>query len=317
MDGSSDLLPEVSDQPDIELQEDIATANSVREIHLRWSATSIDGDTDDNRHPQIRQRGTSVALNGRWNFYDSRMASIRRLLQLTFLSDPFSTSQAALNRKLGLNRYFYACSDNPQTCIGFGTLFRWFSNLLCACAAFAMWGIMFTGDNIPTIKQGEGAGSRDLTQLPVKIATVLFHVELMATMILFPSAARSFSSRHIQRGTVQQMSNAILWTGSFMFWLTYLIVFFSVIFLGEMKKESSQNFSNQMFNMHKIWIGPDLIKHPAFLVFYCSGMFVGFAIYIVSVSHSCLLCRCVIFTVLHFTSHFALRLLNALAFTRA
>ncbi len=211
------------------------------------------------------------------------MESLRILLQLSFLCDPFLHLQADTNKKLGLGRYFYACSHDPQTCVGFGTVLRWASNLLFACAAFAMWGIMFTGDNIPTITEGEsGAGRKDFTQLPVKIATVLFTVEVMTTMLLFPRAAASFSCRHISRDTVKSMTNGILAVGVCLFWLTYLIVFFSIIFLKDLP--NSRDFVNQMYGMHKIWIGAYWITQPAFLVFYCTGMLIGFAVYIVSVS---------------------------------
>ena len=57
------------------------------------------------------------------------------------------------------------------------------------------------------------------------------------------------------------------------------------------QSSKSLNFADQMYNMHKVWIGPHWIKQPTFLFFYCSGMFVGFAVYIVSVSHSCIFYR--------------------------
>ena len=239
MNGSPNLLPMVSDPPGIELLEKNTTANPASNVmHDQWSSASIGGDDEDSedsvsvaageaevaaagqhtlptsaeRNP--RGRSTTLAEGARWNFYDDRMISIRMLLQLTFLCDPCTRLQASLNKKLRLSRFFYACSNNPQTCVGFGTLLRWSTYLLFACTAFAMWGIMFTGDNIPTItNEGEGFGKKDFTQLPVKIATVLFTVEVMTTMLLFPTAASNFSSRHISRDTVKKMSNGILAAG--------------------------------------------------------------------------------------------------------
>ncbi len=60
-----------------------------------------------------------------WNFHDERMQNLRLLLQLTFLTDMFTSKQAALNKKFGLVKYFPWLNDDPRSCLGFGSLIRW------------------------------------------------------------------------------------------------------------------------------------------------------------------------------------------------
>ena len=131
MSDSSKLRPLASHEPGIELQEEKTTTDAPSAtdgVHRRWSAESIVGDDIDTQgaaavadQPEARlsqaQQQPGVArptlgIEDRWGFFDTRMDSLRILLQLTFLCDPFLHLQADTNKKLGLGRYFYACSHD-------------------------------------------------------------------------------------------------------------------------------------------------------------------------------------------------------------
>lgn len=215
-----------------------------------------------------------------WNFFDERMKNLRRLLQLTFLSDMFTQKQAELNKRLGLVKYCHLFSDDPRTCVGFGTLLRWTLYIMCVCTIAAVCsGVLFI------LPRGE-KGDPDYTQLPMKLAFLFFGIEVGTTMLFFSRAATDFASRHISRGTVRNMSTVILIFSIILFWLSYSVVFFSFIFFssGHLKDNAlrSKDFSSDMYRMHKVWTG-GWIDQPVFLFFYSAAMFVAFSVYIVSV----------------------------------
>jgi hypothetical protein len=217
-----------------------------------------------------------------WDFYDERMKNLRRLLQLAFLVDTLTYSQAALNKRLGLARYCYLFSDDPRTSVGYGTLLRCSLYLVFICTYLAM------SSKVLFILPKSVSGADDYTQLPVKVSFLLFGIEVIITMISFSRAAISFSSRHISRKTVRKMSTGILIFSSSLFWLSYSVIFLTFIFYkkGELVSVSNTSKSTQfafdMYRMHKIWTD-EWIDQPAFLLFYSSAMFVAFSIYIVSV----------------------------------
>jgi hypothetical protein len=219
----------------------------------------------------------------RWNFFDERMKNLRRLLQFTFLSDMFTYQQASLNRRLGLVKYSRWFNEDPRYSVGFGTVLRWSLYALCV---FTMMAIIFRPLFIlPKNDQGD----LDYTQVPVKVAFLVFCFEVMTTMLLFSRAASSFESRHIARSTVRQMSTGILIFCCTLFWITYSIVFFSFIFFrsGDLRVTDTsltEKFPRDMYRMHKVWTSA-WIDEPSFLFFYSSAMFVAFSVYIVSVSY--------------------------------
>ena len=211
-----------------------------------------------------------------WDFFDERMKNMRRLLQLTFLADMFSRQQAAVNKRFGLAKYCRWCTDDPHTCVGYGTLIRLALYLLSVCMILAIWfDALF-------ILPKNTADDADFTQLPVKIAFFLFGIEVMTTMIFFARAASSFATRHISRDTVKKMTTGILIFSISLFWLSYSVVFFSFIFFKSGELNSSKGFPTDMYTMHKVWTGK-WIDQPAFLLFYSSAMFIAFSVYIVSV----------------------------------
>ena len=89
-------------------------------IHLRSSSVKcVQGDanvgvaidqrtqsllTDAGLFDPSERRFTAIdPLN--WNFFDERMKNMRRLLQMTFLTDMFTHMQAHVNGRLGLAKY--------------------------------------------------------------------------------------------------------------------------------------------------------------------------------------------------------------------
>jgi hypothetical protein len=197
----------------------------------------------------------------------------------------FTHKQAALNKRLGLFRYCRWLSDDPQTCLGFGTAIRSLLYLMCVSVFSAIsFRVLFQ------LPQNE-SGKPDYTQLPVKSAFFIFGIEVLITMIFFTRVAQQFSSRHISRVTCRRMSTGILVFSSSLFWFTYSVVFFSFIFfrsdhlkqIHEADAPRAGDFPSDMYRMHKNWAA-DWIDRPFFLFLYSSSMFVAFPIYIVSVS---------------------------------
>ena len=89
-------------------------------IHLRSSlVTSAPGNSNavvaiDQRRQSLptdtglfetRERRFTAIDPLNWNFFDERMKNLRRLLQMTFLTDMFTHKQAYVNGRLGLAKY--------------------------------------------------------------------------------------------------------------------------------------------------------------------------------------------------------------------
>jgi len=268
-------LKGASDSSCVEMPMIPITPESISDgIHMRSAVSSSAAESI------VDTRISDRSVN--WDFYDERMKNLRRLLQLTFLVDMLTYSQAALNKRLGLARYCYLFSYDPRTSVGYGTLLRCSLYLVFICTYLAV------SSKVLFILPKSVSGADDYTQLPVKVAFLLFGIEVIITMISFSRAAISFSSRHISRKTVRKMSTGILIFSSSLFWLSYSVIFLTFIFYkkGELVSVSNTSKSTQfafdMYRMHKIWTD-EWIDQPAFLLFYSSAMFVAFSIYIVSV----------------------------------
>ena len=253
-------------------------------IHMRSAVSSSAAESI------VDTRMSDRSVN--WDFYDERMKNLRRLLQLTFLVDMLTYSQAALNKRLGLARYCYLFSYDPCTSVGYGTLLRCSLYLVFICTYLAM------SSKVLFILPKSVSGADDYTQLPVKVSFLLFGIEVIISMFFFSRAAMSFSSRHISRETVRQVTTGILVFGSSLFWLSYSITFLTFVFYSKAELVSASNtsksgeFAFDMYRMHKIWTD-DWIDQPSFLFFYSSAMFVSFSIYIVSV-RNLFSCGCVL-----------------------
>ena len=75
-------------------------SNAVVAIDQRTQSLLTDTGLFDRRE----RRFTAIdPLN--WNFFDERMKNLRRLLQMTFLTDMFTHKQAHVNGRLGLAKY--------------------------------------------------------------------------------------------------------------------------------------------------------------------------------------------------------------------
>ncbi len=124
------------------MSHDAERESSIVPVHLRSKAAAEGAETaagvivadqqvplapahSTGRQSRSKSRFSGVDHDKIWNFHDERMQNLRLLLQLTFLTDMFTTKQAALNKKLGLVKYFPWLNDDPRSCIGFGSLIRW------------------------------------------------------------------------------------------------------------------------------------------------------------------------------------------------
>ena len=75
-------------------------SNAVVAIDQRTQSLLTDTGLFD---PRERRFTAIDPLN--WNFFDERMKNLRRLLQMTFLTDMFTHKQAHVNGRLGLAKY--------------------------------------------------------------------------------------------------------------------------------------------------------------------------------------------------------------------
>jgi hypothetical protein len=77
--------------------------NSNAVVAIDQRTQSLLTDNDGLFAPRERRFTAIDPLN--WHFYDERMKNLRRLLQMTFLVDMFTYSQARVNGRLGLAKY--------------------------------------------------------------------------------------------------------------------------------------------------------------------------------------------------------------------